>query len=128
VTDLDGRSWALSRLRGKVVLLHFFGTWCGACQEEMPHLQQLHQEKGPGLLVLGAAIAEKGPEIVRAYAHRRGLTFPIALAPEALTDAYGHIHEVPISYVIDGFGRIRRRFDGDRDLATFHRAIEAVRN
>jgi peroxiredoxin len=124
--DVEGRRWTLSGLRGKAVLLNFFGTWCSACQDEMAHLQKLHEEKGPALVVLGAAVAEKGPGEVRTYARRRGLTFPLALAPDRLREAYGHVHDVPVTYLIDGEGRIRRRFDGDRDWSTFAKAAEAV--
>jgi peroxiredoxin len=125
LADVEGKRWSLDALRRRPLLLHFFGTWCGPCQAEMPELESLRRER-PDLVILGLGLAEAGPEALRRYAAERGLGFPLALAPDAVTEAYGDIHEVPVSFVIDGQGRIRRRFDGTRDLATFRAALQAI--
>ncbi len=125
VVDIDGRRWSKRALAGRPVLLHFFGTWCGACEEEMQHLQAL-SERRPDVALLALGVAEKGPDGLRRYAARHRLSFPLALTPEPLSRALGDIHEVPVTFLIDARGRIRRRFDGDRDLNTFLAALRAV--
>lgn len=72
------------------------------------------------------AVAEKSAEAVREYCREELVTLPIALAPESVLDRYGHLHEVPVTFVIGRDGRIRWRFDGVRDPHTYVAAIEAT--
>jgi peroxiredoxin len=126
VTDVSGKRWSLERLRGHASLIHFFGSWCANCHFEMQDLERLHQQR-PELVILGLGLAEKGPEALRDYASRCRLTFPLALAPETVREAYGDVEQVPVTFVVDGHGRIRRRFDGFRDLNTFQAALREIR-
>lgn len=119
------KSWSHGCSRGKPALLHFFGTWCGTCVEEMEHLEELHRMT-PDVQVIALGIAESGPEDLRRYADQHRITFPLARAPKAVTAAYGEVREVPVTFLIDGEGRIRRRYDGARDLGTFTAALTEI--
>jgi peroxiredoxin len=123
--DVAGHRWQLRGLAGRPLLLHFFGTWCGPCQHEMPDLDALHHER-PDLVILALGIGEQGPDALRRYARDHGLTFPLAIAPGTVADAYGDIREVPVTFLIDGQGRLRRRYDGTRDLETFRAAVRDI--
>lgn len=127
VTTLEGNRLRLSALRGRIVLLNFWGTWCGPCVAEVPILEQIQRRyRRDGLEVIGLGIGEESAEAVRRFAARHGLTYALALATERMREEYGHIHEVPVSFLIDRQGQIRYRWDGDRDAQTFSSAIRRL--
>lgn len=111
LTTLDGDSVTLAGLRGKRVLINFWATWCKPCLEEMPMLEALHREHADQVVVLGINLREK-PEVIREFTAQLQITYPILLAPDdATVIAYG-VRGLPISYLIDGRGRVVRRFNG----------------
>jgi thiol-disulfide isomerase/thioredoxin len=126
--DTEGHPIKLSELRGHIVLLNFWGTWCGPCRMETPDLQRLHTEnKDGGLVIVGAAVAEsKGLAGVRSYCAQHGLTYRQVLSTPALQESYGHIEEVPVSVMIDKKGQVRYRWEGDRDYETFRAAADQL--
>jgi cytochrome c biogenesis protein CcmG, thiol:disulfide interchange protein DsbE len=125
--DVRGKPWRLADLRGQIVLLNFFGSWCYPCVKELPGLANLQRRyTARGLQVIGLGVAEQSEGDLRRFAGRRGLPFPVALAPEEVLEAYGDIHEVPVSFLIDRRGRIRRLWEGDRIEQTFETAIRRV--
>jgi len=127
VRTLDG-GWVDARsLRGKPVLIHFWGTWCGPCQWEMPALAEVHRRRGSSVTFLGVAVAERGgPDAVRAWTGNRGIAFAQAMGDPGITEAFGDIGEVPVTFLLDGSGRLRRRWDGERLGKTIDDAIGAV--
>lgn len=125
--DLDGKLWSLERQRGRLTLLHFWATWCGVCRAEMVDLGRLDQAyRSQGLDILGLTLADKDPDRIRDFATKHGAGFPLAIAPHQVTVAFGHIHEVPVSVLIDRAGMIRYRWDGERDYATFEKAVRRL--
>ncbi len=126
LTDTAGNSVTLSHERGKLVLLNFWGTWCPPCKKETPDLIRLDADyHSKGLEVVGVALSEKGGvEGLRQRCAERGIPFHQAIATEEILKAYGNIHEVPITVLIDAQGRIRNRWEGERDYNTFRTAVE----
>lgn len=126
--SLDGKRWRLHDLRGKLVLLHFYGTWCAPCESEMPHLVRLRQTySSDELVMIGVAMNEpKGARAVREWTQRFGITYPQALATPQIVAAYW-VQGVPITYLIDREGRIRYRLEGERDFDTLRRVVERLR-
>lgn len=127
--SLDGERLRLQGMKGKIVLLHFYGTWCTPCETEMPALVRLRQTyPEEALVMISIAVNEtQGERAVREWIERFKITYPQALATPEVVSAYW-VHGVPITYLIDPEGRIRYRFDGERDFETFRRAIERVRS
>jgi RNA polymerase sigma factor (sigma-70 family) len=83
--DTDGRTRSLADYAGKPILLNVFTTWCGPCQEELPHLLELHRRCADrGLVVLAVSRGEE-PDVVEAYARRQRLPFPILVDPGGKT-------------------------------------------
>lgn len=101
----DGRRMSLVSLRGKVVLLNFWATWCQECRPEMPLFEQLHREfAAQGLSVVGIN-AREGTAAIRGYAKELGLTFPLVLDPRGeINAAYGVIG-LPTTFLIGRDGR-----------------------
>lgn len=109
---LNGRTQELRDLRGQVVLLNFWATWCPPCVAEMPSLERLHQRmNGRGLLVLGISV-DADPAVYQNFLRQYEITFPNYRDPErAISTLYGTFM-YPESYIIDRQGRLVRKFIG----------------
>ena len=124
LTAIDGSRIRLKDYRGKLLLLHFYGTWCAPCVAEMPELVRVRQAFPESqLAMLGIAVNEtQGERAVREWMQKFKVTYPQALdTPEIVRTFW--IQGVPVTYLIDAQGRIRYRWDGERDFETFRRAI-----
>jgi peroxiredoxin len=126
--DIDGHPIKLSDLKGQVTLLNFWGTWCPPCRAELPAIERLHSMyKSRGLTAIGAAVSESGgASELRAWCAKNNLTYRQMLSSARLQEDYGDIDEVPVTVLIDKQGRIRYRWEGDRDYPTFRAAIERL--
>jgi peroxiredoxin len=108
-------SVSLASLRGQVVLLNFWATWCKPCEDEMPAMESLHQALGPQGFALIAVSVDDDPRAVERFVTRLGLSFPILLDPEKkAADAY-QSYRFPESYLIDREGVLVARYIGPRD-------------
>lgn len=112
---LDGDAVTLSALRGKVVLVNFWATWCEPCEAEMPAMERLYRELAPEGFELLAVSVDDGPEPVRVFRDRMGLSFPILLdASKATAEAY-QTFRFPESLLLDRRGVVVERYIGGRD-------------
>ncbi len=106
--QLDGDTFRLSEQRGKVVVVNFWATWCGPCRIEIPGFIRLQEEyAGEGFTFVGVALDEEGAEVVRPFAERMGINYPIVVDDGSVARKYGGIYAVPMSFVIDPEGRVR---------------------
>ena len=105
LTDLRGKTWALHDLRGKVVMVNFWATWCQPCQKEMPDLDALYQRfKNQGLVVL--AISDEETNKVTPFLTERPVTYPILLDPGRKVNELFHIDSIPKTFVYDRDGKL----------------------
>jgi peroxiredoxin len=105
LTDLQGKNWALRDLRGKVVLVNFWATWCPPCRKEMPDLDALYQKfKDQGLVIL--AISDEDATKVKPFLAERPVTYPILLDPGRKVNDVFHIDGIPKSFVYDREGKL----------------------
>lgn len=109
---LDGSKLALSSLKGKVVFLSFWATWCGPCKQELPSIQALYDKmSSKGFVVLAVDLGE-GKAKVAQFVKHYGLTFPVLLDGDAsVGSAYG-ASSIPTNYLIDRSGQIIARVVG----------------
>jgi peroxiredoxin/outer membrane lipoprotein-sorting protein len=121
--DLAGNSVNLSELRGQVVLLDFWATWCGPCRIDMPRIQALHNElKARGLRVFGVNSEDAG--LARAYVESNGYTFP-TLSDAGATVFRGYeVTAIPTAVVIDTEGNVGAYLQGSGPK---ERLLEAIR-
>ena len=120
--DLEGREVSLSELRGEVVLLNIWATWCPPCREEMPSMQRLHEQLGSeGLRIVavsidaGSGLLDRGGRKggnVRAFVREHELTFDIWHDPKGEIQRVFQTTGVPESFVIDRNGLIVRKVAG----------------
>jgi peroxiredoxin len=109
---LDGRPISLEQLRGKVVLVNFWATWCPYCRHEMPDMERFHRdyrERGFEILALSQ---DEAPEPVRQFLAKEGYHFPVAMAEARHAVAFGGVSRLPTSFLIDRQGRIRKKISG----------------
>ena len=113
----DARRLAIEDLRGKVVLVNFWASWCAECRPEMPAFERLHRELAPkGLAVVGVNAREERTAI-RRYASELGLTFPLVLDPDGkINTAYGVVG-LPTTFVVARDGRVIALAVGPREWA-----------
>ncbi|WP_243050796.1 TlpA disulfide reductase family protein [Dyella sp. RRB7] len=103
---LDGKNIDLGELRGKVVIVTFWATWCDPCREELPLLSRYAQaHAAQGLVVLGFSLDEPDRlEQVRSVAST--LSFPVGLLGDPHVPGYGRIWHLPVSFTVDRNGRL----------------------
>ncbi len=113
-----GDTVSLAGLRGRVVLLNFWATWCLECRPEMPALERLHREFAPqGLAVVGIN-AREGSEAVRRYAQELALTFPLVLDPGGKINALYGVIGLPTTFLVGRDGRAVALAIGPREWAS----------
>ena len=138
---LDGSKSRLADLKGQVVLLNFWATWCPPCRQELPHFESLYQSyKDQGLAVIGVSMDQVGADFVLNFTKEAGLTYPNAMASfedmekiwsaiesiptvhgfgdEPTTLSTGSVLMMPTTFLIDRSGRIYRKHVGPRDRET----------
>jgi len=112
---LDGAEQSLSALRGHVVLLNFWATWCKPCEDEMPAMQRLYDAlAGTGFELLAISV-DAGDDEVRAFRDRLSLRFPILRDPEKKVATAYQTFRFPESWLIDADGTIVARYIGPRE-------------
>lgn len=114
---LEGPPLRLSELRGQVVFVNFWATWCPPCREEAPALQRIYRElRYEGLEILAISIdAPNDRDAVASFRDEYGLAFPILLDPDQSVHAAYGVTGVPETYLITPEGRVAERFIGPRN-------------
>jgi len=113
----DGQEITLSHLKGKVVLLDFWATWCGPCRESIPHLILLYKNyRESGFELVGMNVDRVDVEVVRRYIDSMDIPYPIVTTPEEVVRTY-RVTGIPATFLIDKEGKIREKMVG------FNRAI-----
>lgn len=102
--DLDGHVWSLKALRGKVVLVNFWATWCPPCCQELPDLEALYEAFKGDLVVLG--LSHEKPEVLRPFAARHAIKYPILPDPDSEVSKRFGVEGIPRTLVYDRNGKL----------------------
>ncbi|MGO9933421.1 MAG: TlpA disulfide reductase family protein [Steroidobacteraceae bacterium] len=107
LTTLTGQPGGLSEYKGQVVMVNFWATWCGPCQQEMPLLDQMYKKyKAAGFTLIGVNVDKESPAVKELLA-RKPVSFPVLLDPANQVSKAYHVDEMPSSVIIDRKGQIR---------------------
>jgi peroxiredoxin len=114
LNDIQGHAASLSELRGQVVLVNLWATWCPPCKKEMPTLQAYYEKhKEQGFVIVAINDGDPQADVIR-FAREYGLTFPVWLDPQYIaTEQAFKAPNLPSSYIIDRTGIIRLRWVGE---------------
>ena len=110
--DLDGRELSTASLRGKVVIVNFWATWCGPCRAEIPDLVALQQKYRDQLQVIGISQDEAPPEVVRRFAAQFHVNYPVVMMTPELEKLFPGIGALPTSFIVDRESRIVQKHVG----------------
>jgi peroxiredoxin len=114
--DLDGHLVTLSDLRGKVVLLNFWATWCGPCRVEMPAMEQLYRTfLRKDFEILAVSTDAQGEAVTRPFQQENRLTFPILHDDDYRVGLTYGARSLPMTFMVDREGVIRHQIFGARD-------------
>lgn len=106
LVNLEGQISKLSELRGKIVVINFWATWCEPCKVEMPFFEKLHQSDSPNLEILAINFDEP-PSQVKQFVEEYQLNFPILLDPGGVVQTLYRVRGYPTTFIVDGNGIIR---------------------
>jgi peroxiredoxin len=126
--DMNGASVKLADLKGKVILVNFWATWCPPCKAELPALIELYDRyKDQGLVVLGVS-GDDDAETLRAFASEWKIKYPMIVGRDEteMMDAYGPIYGYPISVIVGRDGAICGKHVGPATKEEFEREIKAL--
>lgn len=124
LSTLNGAKWSLQEHRGKIVLVNFWATWCPPCRMETPDLVATHKKfSDRGFTVVGVTLDENPAQDVPPFAQRYGVAYPILLPND---EVGGQISSLPTSLLIDGNGRVARRYVGLVTESRLQKDIEAL--
>lgn len=104
--DLSGGAVSTSALKGKVMIINFWATWCGPCREEIPELIKLQSQFKDTLQIIGVSEDEAPPAQVAKFAQKVGINYPVIMANDALDKEYGGIPALPTSFLVNKDGRV----------------------
>jgi peroxiredoxin len=114
--DLDGHLVALSDMRGKVVLLNFWATWCGPCRVEMPAMEKLYRTfLRKDFEILAVSTDAQGEVVTRPFQQENRLTFPILHDADYIVGLTYGARTLPMTFMVDREGVIRHQIFGARD-------------
>jgi thiol-disulfide isomerase/thioredoxin len=126
--DLQGHEISSAGLRGKVVLIDFWATWCGPCKKEMPGYQKLLDRYGSsGFAVVGFKFDTMADtEDPVQFAKKMGVHYPLAVAPDELKEKFGGIEGLPTTMLYDRGGILRKKVIGFEYTEAFESAINSI--
>lgn len=131
LSDLSGNAVRLANLRGRVVFLNIWATWCEPCREEMPSMQSLYGRlHGPDFEMLAVSADQGDRAAVDGFVRERSLTFPVLPDPDLTIPDLYRVTGYPETFIIDRNGRVvahemgPREWDSPESHAAFQRLIE----
>jgi len=118
VQELNGQAFDLSALRGKVVVINFWATWCQPCRQEMPALDAFYRQyHAQGLEMIGLS-ADRPHERSNVSKVMQSFSYPAAMLNDVKVDDFGDPSSLPVTFIVDGNGVVHAKLTPDETLVT----------
>ena len=112
LTDIKGKDWQLSDLRGKVVFINFWATWCPPCLQELPSMEALNKSMADKPFQMLTILYNDRPEFGQSLVNKSGYNFPVLIDSDSSTAKEYGLTGVPETYIVDTQGILREKFIG----------------
>ena len=112
MTDIDGRAISSDSLKGKVVLINFWATWCGPCVVEIPDLVKLQAKYRDQLVVVGVSEDENGQDLVRKFAADKQINYALVMSTPELQTLFPGVVALPTTFALDRSGKMVQKHVG----------------
>jgi peroxiredoxin len=125
VTTIDGSKVTLSELKGKVVILDFWATWCPPCRQEIPGYVELKKKYGKKIEIIGISV-DRSVDPVKEFYKKNKINYPVAMATRDILESYNSIYRlqyIPTTFIIDRDGYIRDIKVGFVSKSEFEKSI-----
>ncbi|MDO8541443.1 MAG: TlpA disulfide reductase family protein [Opitutaceae bacterium] len=127
--DVNGATVSSEQFKGKVVVLDFWATWCTPCVKEIPgYIDLARKYEKDGVVIVGVSVDQAGPEVVKAFAAKHKVNYPLVMADEGIVAAFGGIEAIPTTFLIDRQGQIRDRKEGLAETDEYEKRIVSLLN
>jgi thiol-disulfide isomerase/thioredoxin len=108
---IDGKIYRWEDLKGKVLIVDFWATWCQPCQKSLPELNDIYRKYEGKVVVIGFS-KDDNEDAVKSFLAKVPVSYPVAMSNRKVEEMFGGILGLPTSFLIDKNGRIVRRFLG----------------
>jgi thiol-disulfide isomerase/thioredoxin len=125
IHDLAGKVTSIDDLKGKVVLVNFWATWCPPCRAEVPELIALQKKLGDKLQIIGIS-EDDSIDDVHKYIEKMGINYPVVMSTSEIVQAYGGVAALPTTFVVDPEGKVVQRHLGLLDAENTEAEVRAL--
>lgn len=131
---IDGSTLSSEELKGKVVVVDFWATWCPPCRAEIPGYVEMQKElEAQGLVIVGISLDQRGPKVVQDFAAQYRINYPLVMADQDIVEAFsnlrgidGGVEAIPTTFLIDRDGQVRHRKVGAWERERYEALIRSL--
>jgi len=125
--DMEGNSFTLSEHEGKVIVLNVWATWCPPCRKEIPDFIDIQREmRDEGVLFVGVSVDREGWEVVRPFAEKYEINYPLVVDDGTINQKYGPFRGIPTTFIINKKGKVEYVAPGMIDQSILQPVLEKL--